>query len=546
MVLRMNKQIVNIVNFIRGCEPRCSVDLAEPVREQLSLVRNYHFPATFLFQYDALIQPKFTDLFLNGEDSEQIETGVWLEIVQPQAEAAGISWRGRFPWDWHANVGFSVGYTPKERERLIDTLFSKYREIFGHYPKTVGSWIIDAHSLAYLEEKYQIDASCNCKDQWGTDGYTLWGAYYNQAYYPSFKNAFCPAQSREEQISVPVFRMLGSDPLDQYDFGMSPDAGAPSVQGVITLEPVYTAACGGGGNPDWVDWYLKENFNGKCLSFAYTQVGQENSFGWPAMREGLLDQFAKLDKLQKEGVIQIETLGESGRAFKQAYALTPASSICAESGFSGGGKSADRSSIWYNCRNYRINLVREGEFFRIRDFYLFRQAYPERYLTTTCTTDYLQYDNLPIMDGNRFSSGGVLAGIYPMKQGKRLKCTDFSCHEISSESLQVCFQTAECGEMNLIFQPEEILISATEGQDWYFSLVWDQASACLPSFQPTSSQLKMSWRGFAYEISACVRPVGKTLAFCPQNGKIRIGVVESRDFEKEEKESGRKESKDLK
>lgn len=82
-------------------------------------------------------------------------------------------------------------------------------------------------------------ASCNCKDQYGTDGYTLWGGYWNQAYYPSRLNGYMPAQTQEGQIPVPVFRMLGSDPIYQYDTGLG-----HSIQGVITLEPVYGDAGG--------------------------------------------------------------------------------------------------------------------------------------------------------------------------------------------------------------------------------------------------------------------------------------------------------------
>lgn len=48
---------------------------------------------------------------------------------------------------------------------------------------------------------------------------------------------------------------------------------------------------------------MKENFNDECLSFGYCQAGQENSFGWQKMKDGLIYQFALFDKLQKEGKI---------------------------------------------------------------------------------------------------------------------------------------------------------------------------------------------------------------------------------------------------
>src|SRR5688572_22043816 len=117
---------------------------------------------------------------------------------------------------------------------MMDVYMAKFKEVFGKYPKSAGCWIIDAPTLNYLHDQYGIEAACNCKDQSGTDGYTLWGGYWNQAYYPSRLNAYMPAQSAERQLNVPVFRMLGSDPVHQYDQGIG-----SSWQGVVTLEPVY-------------------------------------------------------------------------------------------------------------------------------------------------------------------------------------------------------------------------------------------------------------------------------------------------------------------
>ena len=144
----------------------------------------------------------------------------------------------------------------------------------GDIPRTVGSWFIDEVTLAYMVDHYGIVASCNCKDQVGTDGYTLWGGYWNQAYYPSKLNAYMPAQTRAGQIDVPLFRMLGSDPIYQM----------PNARGIFSLEPVYPRA---GGSPKWVGWFMNQMTRQPCLAFAYTQAGQENSFGWDAMKKGI-------------------------------------------------------------------------------------------------------------------------------------------------------------------------------------------------------------------------------------------------------------------
>ena len=114
------KNVVNIVNFIRACEPRCPMDLYEPVVKQIELANRHDLPTTFLFQYDALILPQYTDLF--KEKNERFELGLWLETPKPLVEAVGLKWRGRegFDWDWFSHVGMLVGYTLEERKAMLD------------------------------------------------------------------------------------------------------------------------------------------------------------------------------------------------------------------------------------------------------------------------------------------------------------------------------------------------------------------------------------------------------------------------------------------
>jgi hypothetical protein len=265
------------------------MDLVLPVQKQIELMKQHNLRGTFLLQYDAMLDPVYVDL-MKSLDPAQFEFGVWFEVVQPLVEKIGLTWRGRYPWDWHVHCGFSMGYTKPQRETLLDELYSKFKEIFGYYPRVFGSWFFDTHTARYVSDKYGVDAFCNCKEQYGTDGYTLWGGYYGQGYYPSRTNVFLPAQNEAQQIPVPLFRMLGSDPVYQYDLGLDPESGAKPIQNVITLEPSYNIG-GGGGHPGWIEWYMKENFNGECLSFGYAQAGQENSFPWDRIRQGLTYQF---------------------------------------------------------------------------------------------------------------------------------------------------------------------------------------------------------------------------------------------------------------
>lgn len=405
-------QIINIINFIRDIEPRDpKLDLMQPVKEQIRLMKQHNLRGTFLLQYDALIDPKYVEL-MKSLDPAQFEIGVWHEVVKPMTDKCGIEWHGRWAWDWHVHCGFPLGYTCEQRERLIDVLFNDFKATFGYYPRVFGSWIFDSHTLRYLSDRYGVDAVCNCKEQYGTDGYTLWGGYYGQGYYPSRTNAFMPAQTKAQQLPAPIFRMLGSDQVYQFDMGLSIDDGIAPTQGVMTLEPVYVANDGhnghGGGDPKWADWFLKENFSGECLSFGYAQAGQENSFGWKAMGAGLEYQFARFEEMQRAGKLRVETLGETGRWFKSAYAETPASAITAHGAFD----DPLRSSVWYSSKFYRTNIYVDHGTLRIRDLHMFDGNQPDPYETTVCTGDTAAYETLPIADGNRFSGKGILAGLY--------------------------------------------------------------------------------------------------------------------------------------
>ncbi|HJP63689.1 MAG TPA: hypothetical protein VJ844_09620 [Mucilaginibacter sp.] len=395
-------KIVNIVNFIRLLEPRDSAItedvLYRTVVKQVEIMKMYKLGGTFLLQYDALMDLRYQKL-LKSLPRNSFEIGAWWEIPQPLVEKAGMKWRGRYPWDWRANIGFSTGYTPKEREKLADVYMQDFKKIFGYYPKSVASWFIDAHTLNYLYQKYHIVASANCKDQYGTDGYTLWGGYWNQAYYPSKINSYMPAQNAVNQIPVPIFRMLGSDPVRQYDNGLG-----TTRQGVVTLEPVYKF---GGGDADWVNWYFKQFVEGEPMEFAYTQAGQENSFTWDAMAKGFEIQMPLIAKLRDQNKVKVETLAASGKWFKEHYKITPATSVTINKDIEG----SDRKTVWFNSRFYRINLLWEKATLRIRDIHLFNEKLPSVYEKQKATSNECSFFTLPVVDGYLWSTAQQMAGL---------------------------------------------------------------------------------------------------------------------------------------
>ncbi|MGE4569366.1 MAG: hypothetical protein AB7C90_09335 [Bacteroidales bacterium] len=493
-------RIVNIINFIRELEPRDAQItpevLYQTVVSQIALHKQYNLPATFLLQYDALIDTSY-QILLKADQGITLEVGGWWEITQPHVEAAGITWRGRYPWDWHADVGFATGYTPQEREKLVDIYMAKFKEIFGKYPLSVGSWFIDAHTLRYMHEKYGLLASCNCKDQVGTDGYTLWGGYWNQAYYPSKLNAYMPAQTEEGQIPVPIFRMLGSDPIYQYENGLG-----GRVQGVESLEPVYPRS---GGSKKWVNWFLNTLAEEPALAFGYTQAGQENSFTWSGMQKGLEMQFPIIARLAAQGKIRVETLAASATWFKEHFPVTPATAVSATTD----PRDAGRKSVWYNSRFYRTNLFWQGDTLLFRDIHIFDEKLQSDYLDKAGSSNQCVYTTLPLVDGFMWSSSRQRAGLRVKQLNADGTTVEISggqpvVTELLDSKLLVEWPLKDdWGTLRMLFSEKNIAISRREGkrsQRWVLEL---QASsrATLPFTEISGHLLKGTHSNFPFEVT---------------------------------------------
>lgn len=519
-------RIINIVNFIRQTDYRVEDSdrkLYETVCRQVELVNRYDLPATFLLEYDALINPLYQEL-LKTKLRNGAEIGAWWELTQPHIEAAGLKWRGEHPWVSHANIAFSTGYTKEERERLVDVYMRKFKDVFGTYPKSVGSWYIDAHTLAYMHDRYGIEASCNCKDQIGTDGYTLWGGYWNQAYYPSRLNAYMPAQTGAGQIPVPVFRMLGSDPIYQYDDGLGNER-----QGVISLEPVYKHA---GMNRKWVDYFFDALTDGPCLAFGYAQAGQENSFTWDNMREGLEMQMPRIDSLRRAGKVRVETLGESGRWFRKRFPLTPATAVTTVSDVRGEGNK----TVWYDSRYYRANLLWEKGRFRFRDIHLFDERFKSEYLDTPGTGDRFLFYTMPFVDGFMWSKGGDRAGLSLVRtcrdgQAEELRLDSPEVKERGRSVLEVRGNDQYGDTFRITLHDDRIEVSSPDaGKDVAWALQLHAAPGTeLPFTDVGGKSANAVFRGHSYSVTCSEGRFEKAaegdshvLRIIPDNGKITI------------------------
>lgn len=368
---RPTLRCVNLVNFLRENEPRFVMDMMEAPTNQMALIKKRGYPATWLLQFDALVAGPFVD-FLKAEMPAEHEVGFWFEMNKKHCEAAGVEWRGRpgYDWDYHPDVAFTIGYTPEERVRLADTAVAEFERVWGHPPRSVASWNLDAITIRHLVERHGVDGFAVCRDQVATDGFTIWGAPI-AGYYPSKLNAWSPAVHRNAQIDAPVLRMLGQDPVYGYDSRV-PDGKGGYGASLVTMEPAW----GAGQNRTFVGHFL-ERLARDDGGFAYAQLGQENTFPWPQQAEAYAMQLEVLERFR--GELHIETMNQTARRFREAFDHTPVQTQFAMLDPFGATRP-DQTSFWFQSRFYRANLHWVGDEPYFRDLKLYTDALPQPYL----------------------------------------------------------------------------------------------------------------------------------------------------------------------
>jgi hypothetical protein len=479
---------INVVNFIREIEPRFTMNMMLPVRKQMEIIKSHGLPATWLLQFDALVSGPFVE-FLKAEMPKGHEVGFWFEMNERHCKAAGVEWRGRpgYEWDHIPHVAFTIGYTPEERVKLADTAMAEFKRVWGRYPKSVASWNLDAITMAHLTERYGIDAYAVCRDQITTDGFTIWGAPI-AGYYPSKANCWSPALDVKNQIGTPVFRMLGQDPVYYYDRGYHlPDGrwvGEPD-----TMEPVWTS----GRSSLFVERFLGMISDAPTGSFAYAQLGQENTFPWDQQAEAYPKQMAALASLRSTGRVHVETMGESGRRFKKAFRTTPVQAqVQLEDPF--GNTAPAEGSIWYQSRFYRADLHFKGDLFYLRDLTVYSDQFEQPFLHEPTRLTEVEQKLPTVMDGYHWKGDGPCGGFFEV-DGESLSRAGKSTVREEGPSLVVEMPVSGGRVLTVRFEERRMVVRCSSGTV-ALTFRWDPAKA--PAVEVVGNRASYRWKGFDY------------------------------------------------
>lgn len=215
---------LTLINPVRGRNLWFDKSL-KPIQDQYRVINQYDFSATWLLQYDTFSDLKLTEEIKKFNKNQ--EKGIFLEVSKDLADKARVIYPHDAPW-FSPRVVFLSGYNRTERKKLIDEMFKKFKQEFGNYPKSVGSWWVDSYSLNYLKEKYQINSALIVADQLTTDNYGVWGQWWGVSYYPAKANILTPASDLTNKQDVVILQWAQRDPILAY--GESPKYSNYSLQ----------------------------------------------------------------------------------------------------------------------------------------------------------------------------------------------------------------------------------------------------------------------------------------------------------------------------
>ncbi len=349
-----DNSFISIVNPVRGSD---FWDLKEKPSEAVAgereILSNYQISSTWLLRFDALKDEQIKKLLLTTND----EKGLLLEITSSLTTQAGVNYHQSDSWHNPASV-FLTGYTPKEREKLIDTAFEEFKKTFGFYPKSVGAWWVDSYSITYMEKKYKIDAVLIVSDQYSTDNYQIWGQYFSTPYYPAKRNTLIPAQSIDSKLNVVVMQWAARDPINGY--------GNSVYESTFSLQP-----------NDYIDYHdLTSNYFSKLIDiytnqdlnkFNHLVVGLENSYSWNKYKEEYKKQIESLVDKRNKGKLTFLNMQKFASWYKERFPeISPEHII-----FASDPLGSDKKAVWFMNLHYRVGWFfnQDGSVFRdVREY----------------------------------------------------------------------------------------------------------------------------------------------------------------------------------
>ena len=222
-------------------------------------------------------------------------------------------------------------FSEEDKKAIVDDCFSLFRERFGFYPASTGSYYLDAFTINYIKEKYPmvVCAVATCFEEGVKAYHTTNNSWYTfmdggpwAPWIPSKVNSAMPASSLEDDSGIVAIPHLSRDPMACFDgngsnFGTHPQN---VLRGMIYKDdeiPYFYNLV------DMFEAQGKYN-DGHAYNMMFVGPGWLNKMGrWEApysllkkSYEDALDYYAKL---KGEGRLRDMTMEEYARYYREEH-----------------------------------------------------------------------------------------------------------------------------------------------------------------------------------------------------------------------------------
>lgn len=366
----LENSFVSVVNPIRGNDFWELKDQPPVVAVlgQVEILKQSNIPATWLVRPDVLGDSQLVSTIKSFPASHEI--GLFLEITPTWTKSAGVGYRSSETWHL-ASSAFLTGYTPSEREKLIDNAFVNFKQVLGFYPKSVGAWYIDSYSLAYMQKKYGVTSALIVADQHTTDSYQIWGQYWSTPYYPSRKNTLMPAQNTEDKLPVVIMQWAARDPVNGYGKGVEESTYSVQPNDYIDYHNLST---------DYFSSLIDIFTTQKLNQFGQVVIGLENSYSWKTYQSEYQRQINLLSEKSKAGQFSVATMGDFASWYSNKFTETSPTQIIVAQDPLGGNNYA----VWFMNPFYRAGWFVNHEGSVFRDVRPYTEGREEQCFSSTC------------------------------------------------------------------------------------------------------------------------------------------------------------------
>lgn len=336
---------VLFINQVRG-EECCQKGSLENLKGQVKAFKENKIPAYFTLRYDVLKNPKYLNFLKENLNNDFIKLGLLIEITPQLAADAGVVYKGnKNDWFEAQNI-FTIGYSEADNQKLIDQLFTVFKENFGFYPDVTCAWMIGTKELNHMTDKYGVKIHEITKEQYNTDSYTLYGGPPHYPY-PAGQN-WLLVPDYERKGAPLIVRQTITDPL--YNYG--------EKTANFTSQP--NDYMQGKKDFNYFKKLFQQAINQKPIGFAL--LGLENSMDKIYQQE-YLSQIKYVKKLIEKNEITFPQLVNFVNYWSNRKVTV----------YSG------EEAYWINTPRYRVRLIVKNNHWVITDLRVYDKNFPDPY-----------------------------------------------------------------------------------------------------------------------------------------------------------------------